>query len=302
MVSPLLLGVLRIYGYPSIETSAEANLLQFSVANALGIFAPVLTLVLFAIFRSVHSTYAMDADIVFTSVALLALVTHPANMVMTIVPRAVASLANFQRIQALLAENPLLDKRENISPREHALESQGSLAISLEKVTLHPPSSTSPIIEDVSLSMNEGSILMCSGPMGSGKSALALSILGEINPVQGTIAVSDKRIGFYSQPVWLPTASIREVICGGSSVFDREWYITVINACCLASDLESFVDKDMTWVGTGGVNLSGGQKSRIVRAVSGLDIYRAKLLIWFLKGACSRGLFSTSSSRLGRSF
>lgn len=99
VVSSLLLRVLHIYGHPSIETSAEANLLQFPVANALGIFAPVLMLVLFVIFRSVHSTYAMDADIVFTSVALLALVIHPANMVMTIVPHAVASLANVQRIQ-----------------------------------------------------------------------------------------------------------------------------------------------------------------------------------------------------------
>jgi len=72
------------------------NFHRFSrhIANALGIFSPVVTLVLFAIFSNRMGGHGLDADTVFTSVALLAMVTHPANMIMTIIPRAVASLAN----------------------------------------------------------------------------------------------------------------------------------------------------------------------------------------------------------------
>lgn len=43
--------------------------------------------------------------------AILSMVTHPANMVMTIVPRAVASLAGFDRIQAFLLRPSLYDYR-----------------------------------------------------------------------------------------------------------------------------------------------------------------------------------------------
>ncbi|KAF7553306.1 hypothetical protein G7Z17_g3696 [Cylindrodendrum hubeiense] len=52
--------------------------------------------------KSIAQGSVLDVATVFTTVAALAVVTHPANMIMTIVPRAVASLANFDRIQEYL--------------------------------------------------------------------------------------------------------------------------------------------------------------------------------------------------------
>ncbi|KAJ5797178.1 uncharacterized protein N7518_005718 [Penicillium psychrosexuale] len=227
-------------------------------ANTLGIFSPVLTLILFAVSRNAQDV--LNADTVFTSIALLGLVTHPANMVMTIIPRAIASLANFERIQAYLTQGSLADERS-----KDKLQPDRRLAFELENVTVQLSSSHS-VLRNVNFQMTEGSIAICSGPIGSGKSALALTILGEINLTEGKITVSDDSIAFCSPSAWLPIASIRDVISGQSSEFDADWYQTVIQACSLNTDLESLVDGDMTWVGSGGINLSGGQQARIALA------------------------------------
>ncbi|TIC97218.1 Canalicular multispecific organic anion transporter 1 [Colletotrichum higginsianum] len=67
-------------------------------ANALGIFTPIVTFVLFVLVASLKGS-ALDTETAFTTTALLGLVTHPANMIMSIVPQAIGSLAAFERIQ-----------------------------------------------------------------------------------------------------------------------------------------------------------------------------------------------------------
>ncbi|PLB52013.1 P-loop containing nucleoside triphosphate hydrolase protein [Aspergillus steynii IBT 23096] len=252
-----------------IMVAYNASVLDLIIANALGIFSPVVTLVLFAVSR--RGDAVLNPDTVFTSIALLALVTHPANMVMTLITRAVAALANFDRIQTYLLKGSLLDQRVLVPPnsvaeREYNLETGQRLAILMEDVKIQPSPTSQPIMHGLNLGIDRGSIFMCSGAVGSGKSVLASTILGEMAPKEGRIVVADERIGFCSQSVWLPTASIRGAICQGTAKVDNDWYDTVIEACGLSPDLQSLVDKDRTWVGSGGINLSGGQKSRIALA------------------------------------
>ncbi len=65
---------------------------------------------------------SLDTRTAFTTVAVVALVTHPANMVMTMVPRALASLACFERIQAYLLEPSREDRRGEIGPSSEDAE------------------------------------------------------------------------------------------------------------------------------------------------------------------------------------
>lgn len=277
------------------ETFIDADDWLLFSANALGIFSPVLTLVLFAVSRNAQET--LNADVAFTSIALLGLVTHPANMVMTIVPRAVASLANFERIQAYLTQGALTDERVFTSGSKDELRPGPRLAFALENVTVQPPNSH-PILQNVNFQMTEGSIAICSGPIGSGKSALALTILGEITPTEGKINIADDNIAFCSPSVWLPIASIRDIICGQLSQFDADWYQTVIRACSLDTDLKSLVEGDMTLVGSGAINLSGGQQARIVSFfLSRPSIVQITENI--IQGCCSCSLFSLSYYGLG---
>ncbi|KAJ2433533.1 ATP-binding cassette glutathione S-conjugate transporter ycf1, partial [Coemansia sp. RSA 2522] len=48
--------------------------------------------------------------------------------------------------------------------------------------------------------------------------------------------------------------------------YDEKWFNQVSNACALSQDLEQMENGDQTVVGFGGVNLSGGQKTRLALA------------------------------------
>ncbi|KAJ5813483.1 ATP-binding cassette transporter [Penicillium pulvis] len=227
-------------------------------ANALGIFAPVVTLMLYAM--TSRNDGSMQANEVFSSLALLAMVTHPANMIMTLVPRAVAVMANFTRVQAYLTKPSMEDNRQ--------CESEGDVhrLTSMNHVTIKPASMAHPILRDVSLDLGRGELLLCVGSVGSGKSTLALALLGELHLTSGTIRVQSKQIAYCAQKAWLPSGTICDAISGEAVGLNLEWYNTVVDACGLLPDLEALPDGDKTMIENNGINLSGGQKQRIALA------------------------------------
>ncbi|KAL7797360.1 ABC transporter type 1, transmembrane domain-containing protein [Trichoderma ceciliae] len=242
-------------------------------ANALGIFAPVVTLVVFAIVARLQGSQ-MNVSTAFTTVAILALVTEPANMIMTIIPQAVATSANFERIQAFILEPPRTDKRQVISlPADMLRTNTTEVAIDVNGVTIESPSTKEVLLHDIKLVLRRGSTTTCSGAVGSGKSILTRVILGEIAPSEGAITIASTSIGFCDQQAWLPTGKVQQIICGFSTTVDRERYEAAIRACCLDHDLSTFPEGDSTIVGSRGINLSGGQRQRLAlaRLVYSLD-------------------------------
>ncbi|OBT68976.1 hypothetical protein VE03_01419 [Pseudogymnoascus sp. 23342-1-I1] len=269
---------IRVSRKEEIEASKRLRWIMVAYnasANALGIFSPVVTLVAFAIFTKHKDTQVLDADTVFTSIALLAMVTHPANMVMTIIPRVVSCTANFERIQTYLLGNTRGDQRFTLKrePRWNSRSAENKtrgdeLAVTIKQLTIQKNSTSEPILKDIDLDMQVGTIVVCSGQVGTGKTCLALAILGEIPLSSGSISVATKRIGYCAQLPWLPSSSIEDVILGPLSKedTDSEWYTAVIDACGLRKDIESLPEKDKTQIGSRGVNLSGGQRQRLALA------------------------------------
>ncbi|KAJ0322833.1 hypothetical protein COL5a_008660 [Colletotrichum fioriniae] len=230
-------------------------------ANALGIFAPILTLVLYVIVARLNGS-ALDVETAFTTTALLGLVTHPANMIMTIVPQAVGSLAAFERIQQYLSEPSREDQRLLFDKAEESLVNI-SPAMSLEDVTIQGlTTSKPPILGNLNLVIDKGSIVMCSGPVGCGKTTLVRALLGEVLTASGTISVSTKRIGYCEQSPWLPSGTLKQAVCGFSPE-EPSWYQEVIQLCCLGEDLLALPGGDNTVIGSRGLNLSGGQRQRV---------------------------------------
>ncbi|KUJ08206.1 putative ABC transporter [Mollisia scopiformis] len=223
-------------------------------ANALGIFSPAITLAIFAVIAAFHGQN-LDAETAFPTIAILSMVTHPANMVMTIVPRAIGTLASFDRIQTFLLRQSLLDHRVALA--------KGGPAIQIEDLRI---GEILPVLENVNLEVTPGSLTIISGPVGSGKSTLLRAILGEVTPSHGSIKVTTKRIGYCAQIPWLPSGSIRDVILGTAKEIDERWYQEVFEKCCLIHDLKSLPDDDETQIGSRGMNLSGGQRQRFALA------------------------------------
>ena len=112
------------------------------------------------------------------------------------------------------------------------------------------------------------------GSVGSGKSSLLCSILGEIPKISGTgVKICGKK-AYVPQSAWIQTGTIRENVLFGEKM-DQEYYEDVLEACALDRDIQMW-GGDLTVVGERGINLSGGQKQRIqlARAVySGSDVY-----------------------------
>ncbi|OIW22995.1 putative ABC transporter [Coniochaeta ligniaria NRRL 30616] len=237
-------------------------------ANALGIFSPAITLVLYAVLAAATGRN-FDTETAFTTVAILGMITHPANMVMTIVPRGVAAFAGFTRIQDFLLRPSLDDRRaelhatSTLGASSGPASSQACPAISIHNLTI---GDKVPILEDVNITVAPGSLAIISGPVGSGKTSLLRAILGETAPIQGSVALSTKRIAYCAQRPWLSNGSIKEVICGYTDHYDEQWYRQIVDACCLAHDFGSLPDGDNTQVGSRGLNLSGGQRQRVALA------------------------------------
>ncbi|XP_057653050.1 ATP-binding cassette sub-family C member 4-like [Diorhabda carinulata] len=116
-------------------------------------------------------------------------------------------------------------------------------------------------LKKINLDVNVGKLVGIIGPVGSGKSSLLQTILGELEVVHGSIEVNGT-ISYASQEPWVFAATIRQNITFGSD-FDKKKYNEVVKSCTLEKDFKQFEHGDLTIVGERGASLSGGQKARI---------------------------------------
>lgn len=121
----------------------------------------------------------------------------------------------------------------------------------------------------------KGSKVAVCGSVGSGKSSLLSSILGEIPRISGAAIKVHGKKAYVPQSSWIQTGTIRENILFGKDM-KQSFYEEVLEGCALNQDIEMWADGDLSVVGERGINLSGGQKQRIqlARAIySNSDVY-----------------------------
>lgn len=125
------------------------------------------------------------------------------------------------------------------------------------------------------LSIMKGYKVAVCGSVGSGKSSLLCSILGEVPRISGAGMKVYGTKAYVPQSAWIQTGTIRENVLFGQKM-DKAYYEDVLDGCALDKDIMMWVDGDLSVVGERGMNLSGGQKQRIqlARAVySDSDVY-----------------------------
>jgi ABC-type multidrug transport system fused ATPase/permease subunit len=191
--------------------------------------------------------------------------------------------------------------------------------IELENATIVWPGSTTGLF-DVSLQFPPGELSIISGPTGAGKSLLLSCLVGECELIGGTVFAPtgsdhplrqpghkwlvDDAVAYVAQSAWIETGTLRDNILFGCPYLPQR-YEEVLFACALYPDIRLFPDGDRTEVGGNGVNLSGGQRSRLslARALysraqtlimddifSAVDVHTAKHLYEFaLTGTLALG-------------
>ena len=152
-------------------------------------------------------------------------------MIIPIVPQAIGSLAAFERIQDISCNNPDSTRDwywgQSRTTPSAPCQLFASRTWSLREGPQCPRFSIKP-----SSPIDKGSVVICSGPIGSGKTMLIKSILSEVCHTSGEISVSSKSIAYCEQSPWLLSATLKEAICGFSPK-DPVFYEEVIRLCCL---------------------------------------------------------------------
>ncbi|KAF9196565.1 hypothetical protein BGZ49_002755 [Haplosporangium sp. Z 27] len=170
-------------------------------------------------------------------------------------------------------------------------------------------------LKNISASFPIGQLSLIVGATGSGKSALLLALLGELERLEGQVYMPrldygsesanehGSGIAYVSQTAWLQNSTIRENILFGKE-FDQERYDAVVEGCALVTDFDILESGDKTEIGEQGITLSGGQKQRVSLAramysdakvlllddcLSAVDTHTGKHLFQTLNGPLAEG-------------
>ncbi|KAJ2733752.1 hypothetical protein IW152_002857 [Coemansia sp. BCRC 34962] len=119
-------------------------------------------------------------------------------------------------------------------------------------------------IRSSALEIKQGEFVAIVGKVGCGKSSIVSALCGEMPLVKGEACIFGG-IGYVSQKPWIMNATFRENVLLGSE-YDEKRYNQIIEACALVEDLAQMPAGDMSEIGHAGINLSGGQKTRLALA------------------------------------
>lgn len=237
--------------------------------------APFATLAIYALIALTGGDQSLLVAQAFTSLALISLVTEPLLMFCQALPSLTQAVACFSRVEEFLMMEPAFRPLEPPG-------SQGDQSVLLDDSRVGHPSSDCLVafhnadiswfpkslqrhlvLHDLNLNI-QGGFTAIIGPVGSGKTSLLSSIIGETITVSGSVLSRiTSRVAFCSQTPWLVNDTIKRNIIGESD-FDQAWFDFAISCCGLQQDLDNLPAGSLTVVGNNGSSLSGGQCQRVV--------------------------------------
>lgn len=250
--------------------------------------APYATFAVYAIISVVRDDQTLLASQAFTSLSLISLMTSPLLEFVQAVPSFIQCVGCFERIESYLEKEPITNTPTdeqmtaaygptNANPQTEYADKLSMIPadISFLDADIAWSSDSEAILRNLTLEIGKG-ITMIVGPVGSGKSALIKSILGEMTLREGFIHIPFRNIAYCSQIPWIVDDTIRHNITGGTE-FNAAWYNFVISTCALNDDFQSLPAGDMHVAGSRGASLSGGQKQRVVCSAL---VDKGRTLMW----------------------
>ncbi|XP_061373093.1 ABC transporter C family member 13 isoform X2 [Gastrolobium bilobum] len=217
--------------------------------------------------------HQLDAAMVFTCLALFNTLISPLNSFPWVINGLIDAIISSRRLSRFLScpEHKFKVGETNscstsfLSKQPDSLQ---GLAVFMQDACCTWSSSDEQtlnlVLNHVTLSLSKGSFVAIIGEVGSGKSSLLYSILGEMRLAHGSI-YSNGSVAYVPQVPWILSGTVRDNILFGKS-YDPERYTDTLHACALHVDISLMVGGDMAYIGEKGVNLSGGQRARLALA------------------------------------
>ncbi|KAK8918386.1 ABC transporter C family member 13 [Platanthera zijinensis] len=221
--------------------------------------------------------HSLDAAVVFTSVALFNILISPLNSFPWVINGLIDGVISSRRLSKFFScpEHSTdfgLTQISTTDPVCH-VECLDSLECNLNVVSFRDVSSVwsssdkeehSPVMSSITLNLPKGLLIVVIGEVGSGKSSLLNSILGEMRLIHGCLH-SCGSIAYVPQVPWIQSGSVRDNILFGGDFITRR-YEEVLHACALDVDISRMAGGDLAFIGEKGLNLSGGQRARLALA------------------------------------
>ncbi|KAI9987887.1 hypothetical protein PInf_024142 [Phytophthora infestans] len=259
-----------------------------SGSNTIFSFVPSLvTVVSFSAYVLLGHT--LDVGTALTSLALFNILRFPLFMLPQVLNNVVEASVSFDRLRSyfLAKERTKVGEGDltevGISVRGADFKWDAAPPADKEKINekkeeeeeaLKTPVAEGPTLRHVEFSAKNGELHAIVGHVGSGKSTLLAGILGDARCSAGSVAIRGK-VAYVSQQPFIQNATVRDNITFGLP-FDADKYEEALRVSSLQKDLRILTAGDRTEIGEKGINLSGGQRTRvaIARAVyQDADIY-----------------------------
>jgi ABC-type multidrug transport system fused ATPase/permease subunit len=218
----------------------------------------------------IYATQTLDSSLIFSSLLYINMMQQNLLAFHHVVKGLFNSFDSIERLNGLFQDkigNPELQKATNRSKM---------IAIQMKNVSWYynevsdskeEDSTKDPFsLDSISLNIHRGTLVAIVGEVGSGKTSLLEALLGNLSMVPGSGPFeTDGRFAYCSQKPWIMTGSIKDNILFGQEMDETKLH-RIVSACGLVSDLNEFPLHWDTLLGEKGMNLSGGQKSRVALA------------------------------------
>lgn len=263
----------------------------------------------------------VDASRVFAAIWLTAVLGHQLNPLPWFVTAFSGARVGSVRIQRLFSNRlqeeefadissnhaqPLTEENASVAAAVGTVTPGTGIGFEIENLCVHFAADEPPILQNINLRIEPGSLTAFVGAVGSGKSILIQTLMGEVVPDSGRVMVFTTGSNavqhsvhspaglallrsaqtYVPQEAFVASATVRENVPLHYLDASKEPHprdsdvVNSLYAASLGLDLDAFPEGLSTELGERGVNLSGGQKQRLslARSVFSTDFDFARVV------------------------
>ncbi|GAM39522.1 glutathione S-conjugate-exporting ATPase [Talaromyces pinophilus] len=222
--------------------------LTAAVISLAGDLLPMMSLLISFSAVVLLTNNSLDAPKAFTALSIMEILRTQCVWVSNIVRNASTSLESLRRLDRFFDSAVEIKRHPHGPPAFH-------------NATFRRTPVAAFRLQDINVAFTESALNVVTGPTGSGKTSLLLSLIGE-TILESGVATCPRDVAYVPQTAWLQNDTVRQNILFYSE-FDKARYDSVVAACGLLQDLQQLPGGDLTVVGERGTSLSGGQKQRV---------------------------------------